>query len=50
MTEEKASLLQRLRAWRAVRKRERSERKVRARENLKNYTPPTGDEGGPPPW
>jgi len=46
MTEERAGLLQRFRAWRALRKRDRSERKVRARENLKNYKPPTGTDGG----
>ena len=48
MTEKRASPLQRFRARRALRKRERTERKVRARENLKNYRPPTGTEGGPP--
>ncbi len=42
------SLLQRLADWRAQRKHDRLERKVRARENLKNHKPPTGTEGGPP--
>ena len=46
MTEERASLLQRFRTWRTLRKRKRYERNNRARENLKYYKPPPDHGGG----
>jgi hypothetical protein len=46
VTEKRAGLPERFRNWRARRKHERYERKIRARENLKNYRPPSGTEGG----
>ena len=44
MSTQKAGLLQRVRDWRTRMKRDRYERKIRARENLRDYKKPTGDE------
>jgi hypothetical protein len=46
---ERESLRQRFRDWRARRKHDRLDRKIRARENLRDYKQATGDQGGAGP-